>query len=148
MPKSYTPDSTPTSRRSLFAAPVALAIAGAATGATVQAAEQTPDAAILDLGARIKINRAEYDALTIPYMDGTPEPAENRDRVYVLVAEGHAMAEELADFQAVTLAGLRAKAVVLLDYMPLTDDDRPSWVNHEDLMGWSLARDLLAGVAA
>ena len=140
--------STTSRRRLLAAAPVVLALVGAATGAAVQAAEQNPDAAILDLGARIKANRAEYDALTLPYMDGTLEPPENYARVAVLVGEGHDMAEELAELQATTLAGLRAKAAVLLDYMPFTDDDRPSWTNHEDLMGWSLARDLLAGVAA
>ena len=141
MPKSYTPDSTTTSRRSLFAAaaPAVLLLAGA-----VQAAEQNPDAAIQALGERIKANRDEYDARTLPYMDGAPEPPENEARVAVLVAQGHRMAEELAELQAVTLAGLRVKATVMLDYMPFWADGRPSWDNHDDLMGWSLARDLLA----
>ena len=140
MPKSYTLDSTPTSRRSLFvAAPAALMLIGGAVQATVP----NPDAAILALGERIRANRAEYDARTLPYLDDSPEPSENQARVAVLVAEGHGMAEELAAIRAVTLAGLRVKATVLMAHLPFWADGRPLWNNHDDLMGWSLARDLL-----
>lgn len=139
-----------TSRRRLLAgAPAALALAGAAAaGADALAAAPHPDADILALGERIRANRDEYEARTEPYYDDTPEPPENVARVRVLVNEGHRMAEELAEMQATTLAGLRVKAAVLMDYAALTNTDRPLWSNHDELMGWSLARDMLAGAAA
>ena len=147
MPKSHTHNSTTTSRRSLFAAAPAAALALAGAPA-VPPVPPNPDAAILALGERIRANRAEYDARTLPYMDDTPEPPENEARVYVLVADGHRLAEELAEMQAATLAGLRVKAAVVLDYVSCWADGSPCWTNHDELLGWSLARDLAAGAAA
>lgn len=112
-------------RKMLSATPVAMLLASAATSAAAQleepkAAPPSPDAAILALGERIRANRAEYDARTLPYMDDTPEPPENVARVSVLVRQEHRMVEELADMQATTQDGLRVKAAVVLDYMAFT----------------------------
>ena len=66
-----------------------------------------------------------------------------------LVPAQHDLAEKIADLRATTLDGLRAKATVLLAYTGYRmDGASPLWDNHDELMGWSIARDLLGAEAA
>jgi hypothetical protein len=64
------------------------------------------------------------------------------------VPRQHDLAEQIADLRATTLAGLRVKANVLLSYSGYDLDGDPLWSDHDDLMGWSIARDLCGDAAA
>jgi hypothetical protein len=79
--------------------------------------------------------------------DGYDIPAEH-ERDHVVTAQ-HDLAEKIADLRATTLEGLRAKATVLLSYSGyLEGGEKPLWDNHNELLGWSIARDLMGDEAA
>ena len=56
-------------------------------------------------------------------------------------------ADRVMLMRARTREGLEAKARALLCYSQYAIDGVPLGDNHDALLGWSLARDLLAGVA-
>jgi hypothetical protein len=64
------------------------------------------------------------------------------------VTAQHDLAEKMADLRATTFEGLRAKATVLLYSAYLAGGERPIWENHDELLGWSIARDLLGDATA
>ena len=77
-------------------------------------------------------------------------PAEiDHELRHVVVPAQHDLAEKIANLRATTLEGLRAKATVLLGYVGYREDgESPLWDNHDELLGWSIARDLLGDAAA
>ena len=64
-----------------------------------------------------------------------------------LTQAGDDIAERLADLRAATLGGLRAKARALLACAPVDRNGDYVWREHHDLLGWSLARDLVGDEA-
>ena len=58
------------------------------------------------------------------------------------------LAEAIADLRATTIVGLRVKAAVLLAYIQYDHNGQVHWTDHDELMGWSIARDLLGDDAA
>jgi hypothetical protein len=87
----------------------------------------------------------------ITEMDDMPDiPAEiDHELRHVVVPAQHALAEKIANLRATTLEGLRTKAAVLLAYAGYhADGESPLWDNHDELLGWSIARDLLGDAAA
>jgi hypothetical protein len=139
------------SRRRLIAGSSAALLAGSAVatsshGDTKFLATIGDDAEILRLFAEWLPLQQRYRFLS----DHTPETAEiDHELRDVLVPAQHVLAEEIADLRASTLEGLRAKATVLLSYSGyLEGGESPLWDNHDELMGWSIARDLLGAEAA
>jgi hypothetical protein len=61
----------------------------------------------------------------------------------MLVEQGHELSEQIADMRATTLEGFRAKAAAMLTYTGHYVNGEPIWTNHDELLGWSLARDLV-----
>ncbi len=59
----------------------------------------------------------------------------------------HAVAEAMAEVPGRTLSGLRAKAGVLLCYAEYDSDGSLMWTSRDELLGWSIARDLLGDAA-
>lgn len=103
-----------------------------------------PDAELIRLCDVIVAGHRELDVLTERYIDliGDPPKAVQR-RERALVDEGHELSEQVAVMRATTPAGFRAKAAALLTYVGRKIDGGPIWTNHDELLGWSLARDLL-----
>ena len=104
-----------------------------------------PDAEMIRLCDVIVAGHRELDELCERYVDLIGEPpkkVERRQRA--LVNEGHELSERVAEMRATTPAGYRAKAAALLTYVQRHIDGGPVWTNHDELLGWSLARDLLA----
>lgn len=58
------------------------------------------------------------------------------------------LAEEIAKLRATTMPGLRVKASVLLAYSKYDLEGTVHWTDHDELLGWSIARDLLGDEAA
>ena len=132
-----------TSRRSLLnaAAPAALVLAGAGIGTAVAANAAQPDAELIRLCAIVVDGHAEMARYTEQYdMD---EPPHVQARIRVLVDEGHRTSEQIADMRAATMEGTKAKARAMMAYMFKTFDGDLLWSNHNELLGWSIARDLL-----
>jgi hypothetical protein len=72
----------------------------------------------------------------------------DREEVRSLMRAKQELAEAIADQRAATVVGLRVKAAVLLAYSQYDLDGQLHWTDHDELMGWSIARDLLEGRAA
>lgn len=122
-----------------------LLVLGAAVGAS--AAEAVPaadclDAVLISMCERIVAANEEAERLEEPYHDQPCSPPHVAERASTLVAEGHRLSEEVAFRFARTPEGVRAKARALLTYVILDLDDAPEWDNHDELLGWSIARDL------
>lgn len=104
-----------------------------------------PDAELIRLCDAIVAGHRELDELCERYLDLVGDPPKKvQQRERVLVAEGHALSEQVAVMRATTFTGYRAKASALLVYVQRNDRGGPIWSNHDELLGWSLARDLLA----
>ena len=58
------------------------------------------------------------------------------------------LAEAIARLRATAISGLQVKAAVLLAYTQYDLDGKLHWTDHDGLMGWSIARDLLGDEAA
>lgn len=102
----------------------------------------SPDAKLIALAERHKEINQESDAISDKYGDEFL-PDSVFEYLSGLSKRGHAIAEEMADITATTIEGLRAKASVMLVYTCHWADGSPIWTNHDELMGWSLARDIL-----
>jgi hypothetical protein len=142
------------SRRRLIAGSSAALFAGAALATSVHAEPKFPaasgdDAQILRLLAEWLPLQRRYHALSDHTAEMDPVPAEIARELSHVVTAQHDLAEEMAELRATTLEGLRAKAAVLLSYSSyLADGERLLWENHDELMGWSIARDLLGDATA
>lgn len=142
------------SRRRLIAGSSAALLAGTALATSSHGDTRFPTASGDD--AEILRLLAEWQPLQRRYLvlsDRTAEmdliPAEIARELSHVVTAQHDLAEEMAELRATTLEGLRAKAALLLSYSSyLADGERLLWENHDELMGWSLARDLLGDEAA
>jgi len=132
-----------TSRRSLLgaAAPAALVLTGAGIGTAVAAHAVQPDAELIRLCAIVVDGHTEMDRYSDQY-DGN-DPPHIHARVRVLVDEGHRISEQVANMRAATLEGAKAKARAMLGYMGKTSDGNVLWSSHDELLAWSIARDLL-----
>jgi hypothetical protein len=69
--------------------------------------------------------------------------AEDRKEVQSLMRAKAELAEAIAEQRAATMVGLWVKAAVLLAYSDYDLDGQLHWTGHNELMGWSIARDLL-----
>ena len=143
------------SRRRLIAGSSAALLAGAAVATSSHGETKFPavtgdDAEILRLFAEWLPLQRRYLFLDDQAADMHDIPAAIDHEVrHVLVPAQHDLAEKIADLQATTFEGLRAKATVLLSYSGyLENGENPLWDNHDELMGWSIARDLLGAEAA
>jgi len=140
------------SRRRLIAGSSAALLAGAALATSYHGDTKFPaangdDAEILRLFAEWLPLQRRYHVLNDVIGDGRDLPAE-RELSHVVTAQ-HDLAEEMADLRATTLEGVRAKATVLLSYSGyLEGGEKPLWDNHDTLLGWSMARDLLGDEVA
>jgi hypothetical protein len=144
------------SRRRLIAGSSAALLAGAALATSSHGDTRFPaasgdDAEILRLLAEWLPLQRRYRFLS----DYTAEndmdliPADIAHELSHVVTAQHDLAEEIADLRATTFEGLRAKATVLLAYSGyLEGGERPLWDNHDTLLGWSIARDLMGDEAA
>lgn len=132
MPKSCNIGSTFMPRRSLLDAATPTLTGNAAPG---------PDAELIGICATIVANRAEMDRYSDEF--DSNEPPSINARVRVLVDEGHRLSEQVAEMRATTLDGTKAKAVAMLTYMGDTSDGDLLWSSHNELLAWSIARDLL-----
>jgi hypothetical protein len=132
-------DTTPatTDRRSLLAATLGL---GALPVAATVVAGAEPDAELIRLAAALEANRAQVEAF-----DATPPPdgEEFDEMMTVLTEEGDDLVERVSDMRATTPAGLRAKARALLACARTDHDGNRYWTSDDDIMGWSLACDLV-----
>ena len=125
-------------RKLLSAGPAVLTLVGANANGAVQA---IPDAELIRLCAIVADGHAEMDRYTDQYdMD---EPPHVEARIRVLVDEGHRVSEQVADMRAATLEGTKAKARAMMSYMGKTFDGDLLWSGHNELLSWSIARDLL-----
>jgi hypothetical protein len=140
------------SRRRLIAGSSAALLAGAALATSAHADTKFPtasgdDAEILRLFAEWLPQQRRYHVLSDIIGDGHDIVAE-QERRHVVAAQ-HDLAEEIADLRATTFEGLLAKATVLLSYSGyLEGGEKPLWDNHDTLLGWSMARDLMGDEAA
>lgn len=136
-----------TSRRSLLtAAPAAPMLTGAGTGMTGALLNPHPDAELIRLCGIVVHNHAELDRINEEYHGDDyeyDEPPHVVAHLRGLVVEGHRISEEVADMRAATLEGMKAKARVMWGYLGKTSDGELLWSSHEELLGWSIARDLL-----
>ena len=108
----------------------------------------SPNSKLLALAAQHLAIDSENNEITDRYVDAVRIPGEVLKYQRALSARGHTIAEEMADLTATTIEGLKAKASVLLSYQGHWADGSPLWDNHDELMGWSIARDLLGRTGA
>lgn len=137
-------ESAKPSRRGVMLATARLLALGGAAGAVAAVAPspENPDAALIAMCERIVAANDEMLRLESPYYDKPSSPPHVQARTAALVVEIHRLAEAAAEVQAVTLDGLRAKGGALLSCMCYLSDGSPDWGNHDELLGWSIARDL------
>jgi hypothetical protein len=124
-----------TGRRTLLAASLGL---GALPVATTVVAGAEPDAELIRLAAALEANHAKLAAVP-----GTLPEDEFDELMTVLTEEGNDLIGLVSDMRATTLAGLRAKARALLVCARTDHDGNRYWTSDDDIMGWSLARDLV-----
>lgn len=130
-----TPTTGRASRRTLLAATLGL---GALPVAATVVAGAEPDAELIRLAAALEANHAKLAAVP-----GTLPEEEFDELMTVLDEEGNDLIGRLSDARATTLEGLRAKARALLVCARFDHDGQRYWTSDDDIMGWSLARDLV-----
>lgn len=134
------------SRRTLLRGALASAV-------TVQIAEPAgatgTDAELVRLAAEHQAIGRRLDDLTMPYVDVVESwPRSLQPEIDRLVLQHHEMAEAAANIPAATMDGMKAKCRIMLDYMQQYSDGALIWGGHDELLGWSLARDILGAEAA
>src|SRR4051812_44367637 len=128
---TYTTPATASRRTLLLAATMGL---GALPVAATVVADAEPDAELIRLAAALEASQAKLAAVP-----GTLSQDELDELMTVLTDEGDDLVERVSDMRATTLAGLRAMARALL----ADHDGEHYWTRDDDIMGWSLARDLV-----
>jgi hypothetical protein len=149
----YTSEQTP-SRRAMRAGGTAALLTGAALATAAHGAPVAApvaggdDAELLALHAEWKPLRRRYLQLNRENADVVHIPPEVDAEIDALVPAMADVAERVADLRATTTDGLKAKAAILLSYSGYMADGSPLYTNHDELLGWSIARDLLGDEAA
>ena len=100
-------------------------------------ADASPDAELIRLAAALEANHAKLAAVP-----GTLPDDEFDEVMTVLTEEGDDLIGRVSDMRATKLAGLRAKERALLVCARTDHDGEHYWTRDDDIMGWSLARDL------
>ncbi len=109
----------------------------------------TGDAELSWLGAELQQKHRRHAELIENQQWSVEGPsAEDREEVLSLMQAKQELAEAIANLRATTIVGLRVKAAVLLAYSQYDLDGQLHWTDHDELMGWSIARDLLGDEAA
>lgn len=138
----------PSRRGVMLATAKLLVLGGAVAGASAAEAAPVPgnpDSDLIAMCDRIVAAHQEIERAESPYYNEPCSPSHVRARTSLLVAEGHRLSEAVAEMEALTPEGVRAKARAMLTYIGYDIDERPIWSNHDELLGWSIARDLLRG---
>jgi len=106
--------------------------------------ESGEDAELCSLGAEFQANHRQHIELVKNNrrLAGEP-PLEALEAIQSRMQAKQMLAEAIAQLRAVTISGLRVKAAVLLAYSQYDLDGKLHWTDHDELMGWSIARDLL-----
>lgn len=133
------PSAKPAPRGVMLATARTIALAGAPDA---DGTAPSPDAGLIALCERIVAGYDEIERSGVRHHGG---PAHVRMRSAVLAIEGRRLSEAVAEMDATTPEGLRAKARATMAHARHTADGDPDWDNHGELLGWSLARDLLRG---
>jgi hypothetical protein len=103
----------------------------------------SPDAELLALGERLKVNRQRCDALIDPWYDAAGGcPQEVYIQMRPLRAEYAQLVTAIGECTATTIQGLRVKAAAAMEQFDLAigADVRP---DEDGFLAWSLCRDLL-----
>jgi hypothetical protein len=127
------------SRRGLLGTGAAVATASVAAAAPAV----NPDAELIRLCGVILAGNAELNRYTVLY--GGNEPPEVKARARALVDDGHKLSTQIAEIRASTPEGLEAKAKALMGQLLPDADGDPMFDNTAEMLGWSIARDLLGG---
>jgi hypothetical protein len=106
------------------------------------------DVEILRLGAEWLPLQRRYNTLNAQCADMVHIPNAIHREFDTLVPQHHDLAEKVADLRATSLEALKVKAAMLLFYSGYLIDGSVMWSNHDELMGWSIARDMLGDEAA
>ncbi len=136
-----------TDRRGLLLSGAALAAAGPGAAALADnlAARRgptpSPDAELIQLSQRVVAGHAEMDRYSDQY--GVDKPPHIKACIYALVDECHDMSEQIGGMRATTMEGLQAKARALLAHTSKSPDGGLLWSSPDELLAWSIARDLL-----
>ncbi len=124
--------------------PAGLALASPATESGASA-----DAELIRLGGEHRWRAQRLAELNFRHVDLLGDlPPDDAAEIRRLVPETHALAEQIARTRATTLGGLCAKAEALASYIDYDAAGQPMWENHDDLLTWSIVRDLLGDAAA
>jgi len=107
--------------------------------------EPGADAELCSLGAEFQENHRQQIELVEnnQRLAGEP-PLEALEAIQSCMQAKQKLAEAIAQLRAMTISGLRVKAAVLLAYSQYDLDGKLHWTDHDELMGWSIARDLLS----
>lgn len=143
MPKA---DRTPTTSRRATLTVLLAGTAAAVVAVPAAAASDDADAELIRLVAEFQRMEDRYCELDLRFGLDEPEPV--AIETHSIVRQQHALAEEIAELRATTMEGLKAKASVLLAYSGYLINGDLCWSNHNELMGWSIARDLCGDEAA
>ena len=116
----------------------------------VGAAGSAEDAELSQLGAEFQQKHRRHTELVESQqrLIAGDLPAEDQQEVQSLMRAKQELAEAIANQRAATIVGLQVKAAVLLAYSQYDVDGQLHWTDHDELMGWSIARDLLGEAAA
>ena len=108
--------------------------------------ESGEDAELCSLGAEFQENHRQHIELVEnnQRLAGEP-PLEALEAIQSRMQAKQKLAEAIAQVRAMTISGLRVKAAVLLAYSQYDLDGKLHWTDHDELLGWSIARDLLGG---
>ncbi len=113
------------------------------------AAGSADDDELNRLGAEFQSKHRRYVELVERQQRSAGElsPQDQAEIVSLMQAKRE-LAETIAGQRANTVVGLRVKAAVLLAYSQYDLAGQLHWTDHDELMGWSIARDLLGDEAA
>jgi hypothetical protein len=113
------------------------------------AGDSADDAELSRFGAEFQERHRQHVELVEKQQRSPPElPLEEQENILSLMQAKQKLAEAIADRRAATVVGLQVKAAVLLAYCQYDVDGQLHWTDHDELMGWSIARDLLGDEAA
>jgi hypothetical protein len=106
------------------------------------------DAELSRLGAEFREKHRRHMELVEENQRLTGEPRpEVWQEIQSLMQAKQELAEAIARVGATAISGLRVKAAVLLAYSQYDLNGKLHWTDHNELMGWSIARDLLGDEA-
>ncbi len=114
-------------------------------GSTIDPGE---DAELVRLGAEFQEKHRRHIELTEKNQGLAWEPRpEVGEEIRSLMQAKQDLAEAVAHLRATAISGLRVKAALLLAYSQYDLNGKLHWTDHDELMGWSIGRDLLGDQA-